>query len=94
VYPADISLARMRLLIGGEFVFDALDSGMRESLDCAALDLCADLTFTAIGRMILEQHPTDVVAIYLRGADAVCHKFWEDREWMAKGMAIRNACAF
>jgi len=85
VYPRDISLARMRPLIGGEFDSTRSIPGMRESLDALRWIYAADLTFTAVGRMILEQHPTDVVAIYLRGADAVCHKFWEDREWMAKG---------
>jgi hypothetical protein len=34
---------------------------------------------------MLEKRPAEVVAIYLRGPDAVCHKFWGDREAFARG---------
>jgi hypothetical protein len=45
-----------------------------------------DLTFTALGCEFLERRPEDVVAIYLRGPDAVCHYFWGDRENREKGV--------
>jgi hypothetical protein len=85
VYPRDLALADLRPLLGGTFDSTRAIPGMRESLDALRWIYAGDLTFTAIGRVILEHFPTEVVAIYLRGPDAVCHKFWEDRDWLAKG---------
>jgi arylsulfatase A-like enzyme len=47
--------------------------------------LAGDLTFTALAEEFLANRREDVVAVYLRGPDAACHKFWGDREQWATG---------
>jgi predicted AlkP superfamily phosphohydrolase/phosphomutase len=43
------------------------------------------MTFIAIAREFLANRPEDVMAVYLRGPDAVCHQFWGDRDARKKG---------
>ena len=38
--------------------------------------VAGDRTFTAVSEYMIERHPTDVCAVYLRGVDTASHKFW------------------
>lgn len=85
VKPQDLSLARLRPLLGADFDSAATNDLLRRSLDDLRWIYSGDLTFAAIGRHMLEKRPTEVVAIYLRGPDAVCHKLWDRREERERG---------
>jgi hypothetical protein len=85
VAPRSIALHDLEPLLGGTFDTTAASTGLRDALDDLRWIYAGDLTFTAIGCSLLEKHPTDVMAIYLRGPDAVCHKLWEDRQHFGNG---------
>lgn len=78
VYPSDISDARLAPLLGGDPGPDP-DGAVRDKLDALRWIWAGDLTFTAIAKRFLRAHPEEVMAVYLRGPDAVCHDFWGAR---------------
>jgi hypothetical protein len=86
VFPDDVPDERLVPLLGDPFTLgaevpDKFWGGIRDLRWIYA----GDLTFAAIGREFLRNRPEPVTAIYLRGPDAVCHKFWGDREGRAAG---------
>ncbi len=85
VRPRDVTLATLRPLLGGTFDTTRASREMHDGLDALRWIYAGDLTFTAVARHVLEKRPTRVVAVYLRGPDAVCHKFWDRREETASG---------
>jgi predicted AlkP superfamily phosphohydrolase/phosphomutase len=90
VYPRDVStdsLHRFVDLEGGEG--DRVEKGIEDLRWIYA----GDLTFTALAREFLRNRPEDVMAIYLRGPDAVCHKFWGDRVNRKAGVVDRGQAA-
>lgn len=56
--------------------------------------LAGDLTFTRLAEEFLQKHSEPVMAIFLRGPDAVCHKFWGAREAKDEGRTANMARAF
>jgi hypothetical protein len=61
------------------------DPSVRIGIEDLRWIYAGDLTFTALACEFLEHRTEDVMAIYLRGPDAVCHKFWGARERRAAG---------
>lgn len=94
VYPKDIADARLAALLGEPVSPDETDETIVRSLRDLSWILAGDLTFTAIAREFLASRPEDVVAVYLRGPDAVCHQFWGDRENRKKGEPSRRTRMF
>jgi predicted AlkP superfamily phosphohydrolase/phosphomutase len=62
------------------------DDAIRRGIEDLRWILSGDLTFTALAEEWLAHRSEDVVAVYLRGPDAVCHKFWGERERRASGV--------
>lgn len=85
VTPNEISLEQLRPLLGSGPDSTLSNPDVRSALNDLSWIYAGDLTFTAIGCHMIEKRPTDVMAIYLRGFDAVCHKLWGDREHLAAG---------
>jgi hypothetical protein len=85
VAPRSVSFEQLRPLLGGDVDSSRANPDLWTALDDLRWIYAGDLTFTAIGCDLIERRPTDVVAIYLRGPDAVCHKFWGEREFLASG---------
>ncbi|MGQ0722188.1 MAG: alkaline phosphatase family protein [Candidatus Eiseniibacteriota bacterium] len=74
----------LRVLLG-EGIGAEPPRGAREGMDALRWIWAGDLTFAAVAREFLRNRPEDVMAVYLRGPDAVCHQFWGDRERVAQG---------
>jgi predicted AlkP superfamily phosphohydrolase/phosphomutase len=85
VYPKDVGDARLAALLGEPVSPDETDETIVRSLRDLSWILAGDLTFTAIAREFIANRPEDLMAVYLRGPDAVCHQFWGDRENGKKG---------
>jgi len=79
VYPRDVTDADLARLIG-ELPSGELPRVIRTGLGDLRWILAGDLTFTALAEDFLANRREDVMAIYLRGPDAACHKFWGARE--------------
>jgi hypothetical protein len=83
VYPRDVTDAQLEPLLG-EIPGSGSPAAVRRGLDDLRWILAGDLAFTALAEEFLANRPEDVMAIYLRGPDAACHKFWGAREhWQA-----------
>jgi hypothetical protein len=86
VYPHDVPEERIDSYLGRPVTEgDRSEEGIRRGLEDLHWIVAGDLTFTALARDFLEHRPEEVMAIYLRGPDAACHKFWGDREKLAQG---------
>lgn len=80
-YPKDVSDEQLQALVGRPITDeDHAHQATRRGLDDLRWIYAADLSFTELAREFLEHRAEDVMAIYLRGPDAVCHKFWGERE--------------
>lgn len=95
VYPADVPDAQLAPLMGAPPDPADPDEAVRRGVDDLRWILAGDLTFTRLAEEFLANRPEDVMAIYLRGPDAVCHKFWGDREqWIAGQREARRVALF
>jgi hypothetical protein len=93
VLPRDVSDEDLQPLVTFDIEAAGPDDRRRKGLDDLRWIYAGDLTFTALAREFLRNRREDVMAIYLRGPDAVCHKFWGDRENLAKGESDRGLAA-
>ncbi|MEZ5063957.1 MAG: alkaline phosphatase family protein [bacterium] len=84
VYPKDVSDEDLAPFLTGTVTAESPDN-VRFGFDDLRWIWSGDLTFTAIAEDFLDHRREDVMAIYLRGPDAVCHKFWGAREDLAAG---------
>ncbi len=94
-YPGDVTLEQVLPLLGSGIdpatgVPDRFRAGVRD----IGWILAGDMTFTAIGVEFLRNRPEPVMAIYLRGPDAICHKFWGAREALESGGNGENTKLF
>ncbi len=95
VYPKDVSDERIAPLLGAALDPSEPDEAIRRGVEDLRWIFAGDLTFTALAEEWLSRRPEDVVAVYLRGPDAVCHKFWGDRERRAAGeQGVRRVALF
>ncbi|NNE43696.1 MAG: hypothetical protein HKN12_05790, partial [Gemmatimonadetes bacterium] len=83
VFPADVTDADLAPLVGEPERMG--DERAREGIDALRWIRAGDLTFTKLAEHFLDERPEDVMAVYLRGPDAVCHQFWGDRDLAAAG---------
>jgi hypothetical protein len=93
VRPDSIPDARLRAFLGDDVGAEP-SRGARDGMDALRWIWAGDLTFAAIARDFLRNRPEDVMAVYLRGPDAVCHQFWGDRDLLARGDTTAPARIF
>jgi hypothetical protein len=93
VRPDSIPDASLRIFLG-EDVGANPPRNVRDGLNSLRWIWAGDLTFAAIAREFLRSRPEDVMAVYLRGPDAVCHQFWGDRDRFAAGDTTLPARVF
>ncbi len=96
VYPDDLPDEELTPYLGEALTeSDLAREGIRRGANDLRWILAGDLTFTAIARDFLRNRPEEVMAIYLRGPDAACHKFWGDRErWQEEEERTRHVALF
>jgi predicted AlkP superfamily phosphohydrolase/phosphomutase len=85
VYPEDVSVAALAGLVDRDPSTEALEPFVRSGLDALRWIRAGDESFTALAREFFRNRAEDVMAVYLRGPDAVCHRFWGAREAAARG---------
>lgn len=85
VYPNDVPDASLAGLLDADASGDDLEPFVRSGLDALRWIYAGDASFVALGREFLRNRRQDVMAVYLRGPDAVCHRFWGARETAAAG---------
>jgi hypothetical protein len=85
VHSDDLPAEKVESFITRDRAVDPADPGIERGLNDLRWILAGDLTFTSLARDFLRHRTEDVMAIYLRGPDAACHKFWGDRENLERG---------
>jgi len=93
VFPEDIPDGDVVRFLG-EDPGTAPDQGTREELSALRWIWAGDLTFARIARSFLRERPEEVMAVYLRGPDAVCHRFWGSRMAYVEGESSRATRLF
>lgn len=93
VYPERIPDVDLMRFLGEEAGAEP-EADARDGLSALRWIWAGDLTFTEIARRFLRDRPAEVMAVYLRGPDAVCHRFWAERVKREEGDASRGTRLF
>ena len=91
VYPRDVTDEELAPLLGGADEPGDRPAFVESGLDALRWIYAGDRSFVALAREFLANRSEDVMAVYLRGPDAVCHRFWGARAAVATGNRSNEA---